>query len=77
MKVNVPNSDHSGISAVASNANVDLTVTGPGFSKTSDSNVNNTEIVDIPNPVAGGTYTVTVKLKAKSSQNVPFGIAWR
>ncbi len=77
MKKNIPNDDHTGIEKVASEANVDLTVTGPGFSKTSDSDHNNTEIVDIPNPVAGGTYTVKVKLTTKSNENVPFGIAWR
>ena len=83
MKVNIPTTSsgenpHPGISQVGTEANVDLTVTGPnGFSQSSSSAHNNTEIVDITNPVAGGTYTVTVKLKTNSSQNVPFGIAWR
>ncbi len=78
MRTNIPNDGHTGISHVATAANVDLIVTGPnGFSQSSTSLHNNTEIVDITEPVAGGTYTVKVKLTANSSQNVPFGIAWR
>lgn len=86
MKKNLPKTQASttdphpgpGVQTLATEANVDLTVTGPnGFSQSSASLHNNTEIVDITNPVAGGTYTVKVKLVANSSQNVPFGIAWR